>query len=79
MSETRLRDLKGLRVKSEDALISAGIHSPRELREIGAVEAFIRMRDKGSIDPSLNFLYALVMGTRSRFIKIWARSFRGFC
>jgi len=58
--KTRLRDLKGLGTKSEEMLMSIGIKSPKELERLGALEAFIRMRKTGTINPSLNFLYAMI-------------------
>ena len=40
--------------------MSIGIKSPKELEKIGALEAFIRMRNAEAINPSLNFLYAMI-------------------
>lgn len=56
----RLRDLHGLGPKSEAWLQEVGINSPDELRAIGAVRAFIRLKKECSTKPSLNFLYAMV-------------------
>lgn len=54
-----LRSLKGLGPSSERALVRIGITTIRELRSVGAIEAFRRLRaDNQSI--SVNFLYALV-------------------
>ncbi len=66
MRETRLRDLKGLGPKSEEVLLSIGIGSPKELKEVGALEAFIRMKKHGGINPSLNFLYAMIGALENR-------------
>jgi DNA transformation protein len=57
---SKLRDLKGLGPKSEMLLIQVGISTEEELREIGAIRAFIRLKKECSTKPSLNFLYALV-------------------
>ena len=56
----QLRDLPGLGPKSEELLIEIGIRTPDELKQIGAVEAFIKLRQQSRSKPSLNFLYALV-------------------
>ena len=60
LSLSKLRDLKGLGPKSEKMLIEVGINTEEELREIGAIRAFIRLKKECSIKPSLNFLYAMV-------------------
>ena len=57
---SQLRDLPGLGPKSEELLIEIGIRTPDELKQIGAVEAFIKLRHESRSKPSLNFLYALV-------------------
>ncbi|SEQ61189.1 DNA transformation protein [Amphritea atlantica] len=57
---TRLRDLPGLGPKSEAWLTEVGINTPEALREIGAIRAFIRLKNECSTAPSLNFLYAMV-------------------
>ncbi|MDW6002251.1 TfoX/Sxy family protein [Vibrio mangrovi] len=56
----KLRDLQGLGPKSEQMLTDAGIESVEMLRELGAIAAFIRVRQQGPVKPSLNLLYALV-------------------
>jgi len=55
-----LSKLKGLGPKSERCLNEIGIFTLDNLKAAGPVRAFVRMRDKGSIKPSLNFLYAMV-------------------
>jgi len=50
--------LPGLGPKSSGMLRSAGITSIAELREIGSVPAFVRVRRAGC-RPSLNFLWGL--------------------
>jgi DNA transformation protein and related proteins len=57
---SRLRDLQGLGPKSEALLIEVGITTVEELRALGAVRAFIRLKKESRVNPSLNFLYALV-------------------
>lgn len=55
-----LRDLKGLGPKSEVMLVEVGITTEEELRKVGAVRAFIRLKKQSRTKPSLNFLYAMV-------------------
>lgn len=60
----RIRDLPGLARKSEEALARVSIYTVDDLRAIGPVMAFYRLRllarEGGKSGPSLNFLYALV-------------------
>ncbi len=56
----RLRDLKGLGPKSESMLTAVGVDSVEVLKELGAIRAFIKVKQHGEINPSLNLLYALV-------------------
>ena len=56
----KLSDLKGLGPKSEEWLHEVGIKTPDDLRPIGAIRAFIRLKKECSVTPSLNFLYAMV-------------------
>ncbi len=55
-----LAELKGLGPKSEKCLLEIGIRTKDELKEIGAVRAFIKLKKESTTNPSLNFLYALV-------------------
>lgn len=57
---SKLRDLKGLGPKSEKMLIGVGINTEEELRVLGAIGAFIRLKKESRVKPSLTFLYALV-------------------
>jgi len=57
---SKLRDLKGLGPKSEILLIEVGINTEDELRELGAIRAFLRLKKESSTITSLNFLYAMV-------------------
>ena len=56
----KLRDLKGLGLKSEQCLVEVGISTVEDLRALGAVRAFIKLKNECNTKPSLNFLYALV-------------------
>ncbi len=57
---TKLSSLKGLGPKSEICLNEIGIYTEKDLRDIGAVNAYIKLKNECSIKPSLNFLYAMV-------------------
>ncbi len=54
-----LSRLKGLGPKSERCLNRIGIHTRRELEATGPVQAYLRLQRAG-MNPSLNFLYAMV-------------------
>ncbi len=62
----RLRDLKGLGPKTEEQLGAVGINTPEDLRDVGALGAFVRLRKESSINPSLNFLYAMIGALENR-------------
>ena len=47
-------------------LNQVGIYTESELRAVGAIPAFLRLRDHADIKPSLNFLYALVGALEGR-------------
>jgi len=55
-----LSKLRGLGPKSEKCLNEIGIRTLDDLRAVGPVRAFIRLREEAGIKPSLNFLYAMV-------------------
>ncbi len=55
-----LSKLKGLGPKSEKCLHEIGIKTKEDLEKIGAVRAFIKLKNECSVKPSLNFLYAMV-------------------
>ncbi len=59
MSAKRITDLRGLGVVSARWLSSVGINDENDLREVGAVEAFARVRLAVAPRASLNLLYAL--------------------
>jgi len=56
----KLSELKGLGPKSEKCLKEIGISTKEQLEKVGAVKAFIELQKKSNINPSLNFLYAMV-------------------
>jgi len=56
----KLIKLKGLGPKSERCLNEIGVHTKEQLQQIGAVRAFVKLKKECSINPSLNFLYAMV-------------------
>ncbi|MCE2570874.1 TfoX/Sxy family protein [Motilimonas eburnea] len=56
----KLRDLPGLGPKSEQMLHQAGITSVEQLNALGAIAAFIKVKQASGVTPSLNLLYALV-------------------
>ncbi len=58
MSEQRIRDLLNLGEKSERMLAAAGIETVAQLQKLGAVQAYLQVRDSGE-PVSLNLLYAL--------------------
>jgi DNA transformation protein len=57
---SRLSDLKGLGLKTEYLLQSVGVMTCEDLKELGAVKAFLRLKQQSNSRPSLNLLYALV-------------------
>ena len=73
----KLRDLKGLGPKSEGWLNEVGILTPDDLRSIGAVRAFIKLKKECSAKPSLNFLYAMVGAIEERHWAEIAKSEKG--
>jgi DNA transformation protein and related proteins len=59
MSARRISELCGLGVVSTRWLESVGINDEDDLRALGAVEAFARVRLAAAPNASLNLLYAL--------------------
>ena len=59
----RISDLNGLGVKSEKILATINIQTVEQLKDIGAVNTFYRLKkhaqSQGAYQPSLNFLYAI--------------------
>lgn len=52
------RTLRNLGKASSEMLLSAGIRSEKQLRDMGAVSAYIAVKESGC-KPSLNLLWAL--------------------
>jgi len=55
-----LKDPKDLGPKSEKQLNGVGIFTRSDLKQIGPVNAFIKLSNASDFKPSLNFLYAMV-------------------
>ncbi|MES9814136.1 MAG: TfoX/Sxy family DNA transformation protein, partial [Candidatus Thiodiazotropha sp.] len=47
-----LSNLKGIGPKSEKCLIEVGIRTEQQLREVGAIRAFIKLKEECSTAPS---------------------------
>ena len=60
---TDISQLPNLGPTSSEWLVEAGIDTVDELREIGSVEAFVRVKHAG-FNASLNLLWALEAGLR---------------
>lgn len=59
--------LRGLGPKSRQALARVGLDTPEKLREVGAIEAYLLLKQQSrDFKPSLNFLYALVGALEDR-------------
>jgi len=57
-SSTDIADLPNFGPKSKQMLARAGIHTVAQLRELGAVRAYLQVKRKGG-NASLNLLWAL--------------------
>jgi nucleotidyltransferase/DNA polymerase involved in DNA repair len=73
----KLSELKGLGPKTESYLNEIGIHTKGQLEEIGAVGAYIKLKEQCSVNPSLNFLYALVGALEDKHWAQIAKSEKG--
>ena len=73
----KLRDLKGLGPQSEKCLQEIGIYTPEDLKALGAVRVFIKLRKECSTKPSLNFLYAMVGALEDKHWADIAKSEKG--
>jgi DNA transformation protein and related proteins len=62
-SQDTLESLKNLGPESAKLLIAAGIETPQQLKELGAVGAYVAVKQKG-LQPSLNLLYAIEAALR---------------
>jgi DNA transformation protein len=54
----RISDLPNFGPKSQQMLALAGIHTEEQLRELGAVRAYLQVKRSGS-NASLNLLWAM--------------------
>ena len=63
---TKLNQLKGIGPKSEKSLNEIGIYNKQDLEDMGAVKAFIKLKNEANIKPGLNFLYAMVGALEDR-------------
>lgn len=57
-SATHIADLPNFGPKSQQMLALAGIHTVEQLRELGAVHAYVQVKRAGT-NASLNLLWAL--------------------
>lgn len=57
-SATHIADLPNFGPKSQQMLALAGIHTVKQLRELGAVRAYVQVKRAGT-NASLNLLWAL--------------------
>ncbi len=62
----KLRDMKGLGLKTEQQLQAIGVNTPDELKRMGAVPVFLALQRASDKPVSLNFLYALVGAIEDR-------------
>jgi len=66
----KLSALKGLGPKSEACLNGIGIFTREDLELVGAVAAFLKLKEECATQPSMNFLYAMVGALED---KHWAK------
>ena len=69
----KLGDLPNVGKVLEDNLIKAGIETPEQLRDIGAEEAFLRIRLKADSGACLHMLYGIqgaIDGIQDKFLPI---------
>lgn len=64
MSE--LRKLRGIGPRVEQWLHQAGIHSGQQLRELGAIEAYLRVIECTEFRANITLLYSLVGALENR-------------
>ena len=62
----KLRDLKGLGPASEKMLQSVAIYTPADLEKVGAIWAFIKLKNNSATRPSMNMLYAMVGALKNK-------------
>ena len=70
---SKLGDLQNVGKVLEDKLFKAGIETPEQLRDMGAEEAFLRIRIKADSGACLHMLYGIqgaIDGVQDRFLPI---------
>jgi len=63
---TVLIDLKGIGPRCQSLLNQVGIHTVAELRQVGAVEAYLRIIEETDFSANIALLYALVGAVEDR-------------
>lgn len=66
MSKSELKKLQGIGPKVAELLVASGIETPEHLKEVGAMEAYLRIIETGGSIPHLALLYALVGAVENR-------------
>lgn len=61
-----LAKLNGLGLKTEQRLNEIGVLSAEELKTLGAIPAYLKLKDHFGSEICLNFLYALVAAIENR-------------
>ena len=61
----KLSKLKGIGVKSEGELNKIGIYTKEQLQELGAINAFLKLRKACRTKPSINLLYAMAAALKN--------------
>lgn len=56
----KIRHLRGLGPKSEALLATININNPEQLKQIGAIRAFLKLKKLSGTQPNMNLLYAMV-------------------
>lgn len=62
----RLIDLRSIGPRCQDLLQQVGINTPKQLRELGAMEAYLRIIEETDFKPYIGLLYALVSAIENR-------------
>ena len=61
-----LQELKGLGPRLSGLLQEIRIQNPKELKHIGAIEAYLRLIQEAELKPHIGYLYALVGAIENR-------------
>lgn len=70
-TSTQLADLSNFGPKSQQMLEQAGIHTIEQLRELGAVRAFVQVKRAGNV--SFNLLWAMEGALSGRHWQVVAK------